>query len=729
MADYSDGSTRIRSQQYFATLDGEELGHALMDKIDNYYDYTRTTGLRNMWIKSYECFYRALEHEGNTYSTGEEEEYEVLHVNHYRNLLRHVLITVTSPRPQFEPRATNTDLKSQAQTVVTRSLLDYYLKEKRVGKNAVTAVEHALVFGEGFITTGWDEELGEEIILSDEEREKLEHGEQEDLEDSEGKTGDMFFNNHTPMDVIRDFLKEDNNHEWYIIRSFRNRFDLAAQYEERADDILNVPTRSEELEVERTRSRYLYKSRGYSDDIPIYTLYHKRNRSLPEGRMVEFLGSEIILLDTPLPYKKSPVYRVSASDIMLSCFGYTDGFDLLNVQEAIDTLYSTILTNNAAFGVQSVVAHSNSNLKISQVSEGMKIVTYDGEAPPKAFQLTQTAPETFKFLDLLEKQLETLSGVNSVSRGNPGASLESGAALALVQAQTLQFLMDLQRSYVELLEDLGTAIININKVFAESRRTIAIVGKNNRSNLRSFTGKDISNIDRVTVDVGNPLTNSRAGQINLAEKMLESGLIKRPEEYISIIETGRHEPMIEHEMNELLSIRSENELLRDAKFARDPKTGENLTKVVIDDATGQPAINPATGKPQVRFLFENEVVTLAVDDHRLHVLEHKGVLSDPFVRNNPEVVAAVTQHIQDHIREAQSMDPQLVAMLGYAPAAPPESSAGPKGPGNLSNALSASNPLEVAAGKVNLPNMPRNPLTNQKWDPETGGLPNVGLAQ
>ena len=52
--------------------------------------------------------------------------------------------------------------------------------------------------------------------------------------------------------------------------------------------------------------------------------------------------------------------------------------------------------------------------------------------------------------------METLSGVNSVARGNPEASLQSGTALAMVQSQALQFMSGLQQSYIQLIEDVGT---------------------------------------------------------------------------------------------------------------------------------------------------------------------------------------------------------------------------------------------------------------------------------
>ncbi len=72
--------------------------------------------------------------------------------------------------------------------------------------------------------------------------------------------------------------------------------------------------------------------------------------------------------------------------------------------------------------------------------------------------------ETRDFIAMLEKTMETISGVNAVARGNPDPNLRSGNALALIQSMTLQFMSGLQQSYVAMIEDVGTGIIDILKV-------------------------------------------------------------------------------------------------------------------------------------------------------------------------------------------------------------------------------------------------------------------------
>jgi hypothetical protein len=186
-------------------------------------------------------------------------------------------------------------------------------------------------------------------------------------------------------------------------------------------------------------------------------------------------------------------------------------FDVFPIQEGINSLYSTIMTNQAQFGVQNLYVQRGADIDINSLEGAMNII--EGNAKPEALNLTATPKEVFDFLQMLIQAAETISGVNSVARGDPASSLRSGSALALVQSMALQFISGLQNNYVKLIEDVGSSLINILKDFAKSPKTVALVGKNNRPLLKEFTGDDIDAISRVIVSVGNPLARTTAGRV------------------------------------------------------------------------------------------------------------------------------------------------------------------------------------------------------------------------
>jgi hypothetical protein len=62
---------------------------------------------------------------------------------------------------------------------------------------------------------------------------------------------------------------------------------------------------------------------------------------------------------------------------------------------------------------------------------------------------------------------------------------------------------------------------------------------------------------------------------------------------------------------------------------------------------------------------------MITDDHRLHILEHKAVLADPDVRNDPQLVQSVTNHMQQHVEVWRQADPIILQALQQQPLGPP----------------------------------------------------------
>lgn len=609
MIDYKDDR-----EEYFAKKEAKDTAFVLLQKSRTFFNVLESNQylekLRKMW-KAYYGAYNNSSGSGHVIEyTGEQGEFTALPVNHFANLARHIYVMITTNRPVMEARAVNTDYKSLSQTYIANSILDYYMREKRLEDVLKQAAEMAVVLGSGFIKLEWNATAGEAF----------------DVDPDTGEfnyEGEIEFTTLSPMDVIVDGTKESWNNEWIMTRSRENRFNLMAKYPQHAEKIKALPAINQV-------NNYILRlfSNDDTDDVFIYEFFHKRTEAMPDGRYMLFLDDQIVLLDTKMPYRELPVFRISAQDIMGTPYGYSPMFDIFPLQEGINALYSTILTNQNAFGVQNVFVPRNANIAFNNLEGGLNII--EGDAKPEPLNLTQTPAETFQFLQMLEKTAETISGVSSVARGNPEASLKSGTALALVQSMSLQFISGLQQSYVKLIEDVGTSVINILKDFSTAPKTIAMVGKNNRPYLKEFTGESISAINRVVVDVGNPLSRTIAGRVQMAEQLLQMKLLKSPEQYMQILNTGKLESAMEGEMSELLLIKSENEKMLD---------GNN------------PIVSP-------------------LDQHRLHIQEHKAVLADPELRNDPNMVKNVMDHVSDHLNMLRNTDPDLLNLIGEQPLAP-----------------------------------------------------------
>lgn len=655
--------TNDKHKPYWASVPSNEIADQILQKVEDYYEYLSLTGRLELYRRSWSYYYRPRLTGAQLNPTGEQGELTQFSVNHYRNLLLHLETMTTQQRAAFEPRATNSDVKSQSQVILASGLLDYYMREKKLERNTKQAVKEGLIFAEGFLQVEWDATSGQEYG-------KTETG-------ATVYEGDLKFTNYSPLDVVRDFTKNSSGQDdYHILRSFQNKYTLAAKFPDLADDILSDC--ADMLEQVRTTTLNA-TALEESDNIPVYTMLHKPTPALPNGRYVTCLNNGTVMLDGPIPYKETHVYRLAPDEETGTIFGFTVGFDLLSMQEGIDMLYSTAITNQATFGVQNILVPKGHDLSTSQMSGGVNVMEYDPKVgKPESLNLTQTPAEIFNFMQMIEKLMETISGVNSVARGNPEASLKSGAALALVQSMAIQFATGLQASYASLVEDVGTGIIQILQEFASVPRVAAIAGKANRPLMKEFKGSDLDAINRVMVDMGNPLTRTVAGKVNLAEQLMNFKMIDNPDQYIQVVTTGRLEPVIQGKQSELLLIKAENEGLAD-------------------------------GRPQR---------ALITDQHSQHIMEHKTVLASPEVRADPNspIIQATLAHIQDHINFLQTGNPALLSLIHQQSiAAQPM----PQANGAVPQMLNPASPVEQQAADVNQPNMPSPP---QGTDPRSAEI-------
>lgn len=600
--------------QYFAAKEPTACADTLLKKATSFYN-TMSANFYLYKVESNWRFYYGAQSgditSGHRISfTGEQGELTHLPVNHFRSIARAMHTLITSNRPTMETKAVNTDSKSLSQTYLANGILDYYMRERGLENAINRATEMAVVLGSGYVKMEWDATGGEIYDIDEDTKEHI-------------FSGDINFDVLSPLDVVVDGTKESFENDWMLCRSFKNRFDLMAKYPELANKINGITGKGTS-----TVYKLAVFSNDDTDDIPVYEFFHKATPALPEGRYMLFLDSDVVLIDTKMPYRTIPVYRVCESEILGTPYAYTVMFDLYPLQEMVNASYSAIATNQNAFAVQNVYIPRGADISMESINGGMNII--EGNAKPEAVNLTQTPAEVFKFMDVLIQAMESISGINSVARGNPPSNLQSGTALALVQSMALQYLSNLQRNYVKLIENCGQGIITMLKDFAMTPRVIALVGKANRTYLKEFKGEDIASINRVTVDVGNALAKTTAGKIEIANQMMQMKLIKTHEQYFMVLNTGRLDSMYEGDMMSLMNIKRENEKMMDGTMVR----------------------------------------AIITDNHRAHINEHKTLLDDPDMRDDANLVSLVLNHIQEHIDLLRNADPETLIIMGQQPITP-----------------------------------------------------------
>lgn len=640
-----------RSDQYWATLATDEIVAQLQSKVDDYRMYMLKSNKLAMWKACWTQYYKAESRVGMV-TGGDRAQYKILGANHYASLIQGLVSVVCQQNPAFEPISINSDTKSMSQTLIAKSVLDYYMRVGKMPELYKDCVEIGHIFGEAFLYFRWNALRGQVVEVSKDKKGK----------DKPIYEGDLDIVKLNPMDVVRDYTRTDTANDWYILVEYVNKWNLIAQRPDLADEI-----RGESIgaDLQRFRFGHMVDEQGEMDDlIPKYTFIHEKTAAMPNGRIVEFVGDAVIL-DSALPFDKMTVLRFTPSNVIQNNFGSTVATKLLPLQQAYDTLCSIIITNAANWGLGNIQIPLGTNVKIEQIVDGLNAIRVNAAAGEiKPLVMPSTPAEIFNFLDRIEMMMEKIAGISAILRGQAPAQLKSGTALAFMQAQSLVFNSSTQQSYISMVEESGTTIINILKTFANSKRMITIAGKAKKTYMKYFDKQDLSNISRVVVNVGNPLTKTIAGKVQIAQDLLQGGLVTTPQEYTQVLETGTLDPLLEGQTAELMLIRQENEEMAEGRM----------------------------------------VNAIATENHPLHVQEHKTVLSSPEAKNNPEIVKNVLAHMMEHITLMQTVDPRLLQMLGIQPLQPQIGSNN-----NPSGVMSADVPVQKEANAIPPPTGPKMP--------------------
>jgi hypothetical protein len=238
----------------------------------------------------------------------------------------------------------------------------------------------------------------------------------------------------------------------------------------------------------------------------------------------------------------------------------------------------------------------------------------------------------------------------------------------------LKFASPLTRSYKQLWSDVGTDILRTINAFAspDHERVFAVTGIHGRNAQFKFKGGGLNMVDRVLVKVGNPLSRTTSGRLEIANLYQQAGLIRLPEHLIEVLETGQLDSLVESERSQLQIVRDENE----------------------------------------KMLGNEQVIALQTDYHVLHIKEHQSILNSVDVRLNQPHAELVMAHIIAHLKMLMEPGTQMLQqVLGFPIGLPQGLPGGPSG-GQVSGAIQADASQVFEDGEGSVPN-PRPPSVPQ----------------
>lgn len=601
--------------QYWAACPIDQIAGKIKEKFENYRKWMETTGYADRIKTAYQRFY-SMDTQGNLRIKRDENDIARIDVNHYKSFLKRMHIMATEAKLAYQPRANNSDTKSQIQSDIGRGACDYYGEEKNMNGVLSRSVLGKIIMLEMIIHCPWDLVEGRELTVDGAEI---------------VRTGDQKFELFSAFNAARSTATDDS--PWWIIRVKVNKYDYAALHPEFADEILASRVERDELDMDFAKHRE--ESLYIDDDDHTYKfiLYHKRTPALEHGRWVEVCAGQV-LRDGPLKYPRMPVVHDKAGDVLESVFADSPSIDLLGVQEAMNALFSGAITNGLNNALQLLYCQ-DPNLITRRLETGQILVSANSK--PEPLNLNGSNGELVKLIDMLMAHGQLVSGVNDVARGNPSSNLKSGASLAVVLAQAIQYISDIQKGYARAAGEVASILIDNLRTFGPEELIGYVVGDTRQGHVKTFKRDDLMDIARVTVDLGNPLTQTFAGRYELSMDWAQRGIMKSPKQIEAFIRTGNIDQITEDDFSDEILIRGENEEIKRGKM------------------------------PPV----------LLLDNHAEHILKHKAIFASPEARSNPGMVKAGLAHIRAHIAEMRNVPPDIAAIIAGQPLPPDPNVAAP----------------------------------------------------
>ena len=630
--DANKGPMPENSQEYYWIKPTKECVADLWDRIEEYYNEMRRTGRLALYRNSFTNFYAGWIYRASMYKSGEMGELTRSFWNHERNILLHMKSKVCQDKINYKSLVMNSDAKSAQNRELVDGLLQHITESNcyKLDQKIDQSVEDTEIFGESAIAAIWNKAKGPVFVPG-----------MPEVGIPDQHEGDIEYFNITPLDlIINTTLQERSFVKWKIWRRWVNKYDIAAEYPEAAEQLKDLS------DTESTYGTKLVTLIHHDNEtIPMFYAFHEDSPAVPGGRFLMFADPTTILEDSDLKeagYVDSngngfiPIYDNIPSTMAGSPYGYTVAFDIIPLQQELNELVSAVTTNNINFATQCVMAPKGSNLHYQNLATGMTFIEWDPKmgptSKPEALNLLHSAPETYQLIDKLIQNMEILAGVSALDRGVPDQSITSGQYAALITTNSVIFQAPLQRAYARLCENVATGNIWILAANMKADRVTQIMGANKASVAQTWGPDTFAPISGVTVETLNPMLSTPAGKMQLADVLMKSGLIKDPQQYIGVYTDGDLPQLYHRQETQLILVKAENEALLKGKT----------------------------------------LIPTITDNHVMHILEHTANIDTVEARLNPNepYVVQTLNHIMAHINMLTTINPILAGIIGD-PALPP----------------------------------------------------------
>lgn len=645
MADGGDSAL-----MYWAGRPPEELLSVLKEKEVSYYGSVRRRGLATMWRVAYAQYYGLNPDDLGDMATqtlsqtGEQGAYTRFRIGEVRSFIKQQNAIALGERPAFQCLSSNADYQSQSQVEISDIVVSYLYRRYAGEERERDLVEAEGVVGMAYAWLRWDFDGGDMVTVEAPVPNRFNQDGTPATAPKRRKSGAPKLTVLYPWDAYQDVYARDRL--WMAVRERCSKWEVAAKYPELYDRIVSGNSREDLMPLADIFN--IDREAMSDDDCIVKHFYHVRCAAMPKGRYVGMVG-DVVLWDEECPTEEGlPIIEMTSGKFMSTQLGYADSWDLCAIQEMIDQMCSDTGTNLSTFGRQCLIYEKGTDISTTAIANGLRALEIEPNAKePKALLFAEMPTSIQWFLGYLHDRMQSVSGLNSIARGDPKGA-QSGQMAALFHSIAIEYQSARQAALDHVREEVANKTLDMVRMYADAPFVVTIAGLEQRPYMREFTKEDLAGIRRVMVQTANPMLRSQAGRMQIFEQLAG---IPNPEDRSDAYEllvSGNPTEFTRRDRTSDQRVRFENERLSD---------GEDCEVLAIDDHAKHMRSH------------SNEVYALTAlcqDGLKQMQMDPMGEVPKPLLAR-----AALLKHIADHQAQLLRTDPMLATALKHEMIPPP----------------------------------------------------------
>lgn len=564
----------------------------VLDWLNQAYDWlteesiTRTETQKNN-ISRYKGYYRGAEPVAGGKrvepSTPGGPRWPRIVVNHTQDLVEQKVAKLTRYKPTTDVVPASNEYGDKIDSIISKRVLESIKYRKDLEGFYARMVRRAILAGESYIYTFWNEHIGQEHPSSKAKRDK---GERvpligKDNKQVKSEAGDVLYVDKPvrigevdykllhAMDVMLIPSPTVGQVPGVIIREWLHIDELRAQYPEKAHEI--TPTKNAQVFDMR-----LLDDCDLKDYCLKLTVFYRSSEFIDKG--IYFTATPTCILDEVQdnPYEdiegsefgNIPIERLTDVDIETELHGYPSVNFINPLQIVYDKLTSLINKNISIFSHPKWVAQRNSYNPLTLGNESIILEHWGSSAPTlQSYQVVNA--DVFNYRNSIKDEMQMIFGIFSGSRGEAPAGARAANILYYYDEQESQRASNFLRKFNKLVVsvDKRTLSIAAKKYKNHDGRLLAIMGKDKTWVVETFDVKSLAKPQDIRVLSSSGLPDNKYARIETLLKLYQIAP-QDPEVRTMVLEQidfGQQEKFLDYARVAVMAAEAENEAFAEGK--------------------------------------------------------------------------------------------------------------------------------------------------------------------